>query len=144
MNIKHYCKLTINASTQIESFARSSVAAFCSLLNPSLEQLNDIKTAVSEAVNNCVVHAYRRAEGEIQIDVQLYEDGARITVQDFGCGFENIAQAMQPFYTSKPNEDRSGMGFTLMQAFMDEVEVNSTIGEGTSVVMFKKIGHVDA
>ena len=144
MNIQHYCKLSINSSTQIESFARSSVAAFCSLLNPTLEQLNDIKTAVSEAINNCVVHAYRRGEGEICIDVQLYDEGVQIVVQDYGCGFDNVTEAMQPFYTSKPNEDRSGMGFTLMQAFMDDVEVKSAVGEGTTVTMRKQIAHAHA
>ena len=139
MKMENYCKLTINSATKIESFARSTVAAFCSLLNPTVEEVNDIKTAVSEAVNNCVVHAYSGADGAIDIEVVLYEDSVQIAVRDYGCGFDNITEAMQPFYTSKPHEERSGMGFTLMQAFMNEVEVVSHRGDGTTVVMRKKI-----
>lgn len=144
MTILHYCTILVNASSQIESFARSSVAAFCSLLNPTLEEINDIKTAVSEAVNNCVVHAYGRKEGQIEINVELYENAVQIAVRDKGCGFDNIQEAMQPFYTSKPQEERSGMGFTLMQAFMNEVEVDSQVGVGTSVVMRKQLGNANA
>ena len=144
MEIKHYCRITVNSSIQMESFARSAVAAFCAVLNPTLEEINDIKTAVSEAVNNCVVHAYARGAGEIYIEVVLFVGGVQITVRDQGCGFDNVTEAMQPFYTSKPNEERSGMGFTLMQAFMNEVEVTSKLGEGTCVVMRKQIGHAHA
>lgn len=138
MKMDNYCKLTLNSDTKIESFARSTVAAFCSLLNPTLEEINDIKTAVSEAVNNCVVHAYCGLDGTIDIEVQLYEHSVQIAVRDYGCGFDNVTEAMQPFYTSKPHEERSGMGFTLMQAFMNEVEVISRAGQGTSVVMRKQ------
>ena len=144
MNIKNYCHIVVNASCQIESFARSSVAAFCSLLNPTLEQINDIKTAVSEAVANCVIHAYGRGDGQIELDVQLYEDSVRIAVCDTGCGIANVTEAMQPFFTGRPSEERSGMGFTLMQAFMDSVTVTSEVGVGTTVVMEKKIAHANA
>lgn len=135
----NYCRLTVNSATQIESFARSTVAAFCSLLNPTLEEINDIKTAVSEAVNNSVVHAYGNAEGKIDIEVTLSGREVLISVRDYGCGFDNIVEAMQPFYTSKPHEERSGMGFTLMQAFMNDVQVESHSGAGTTVVMRKQI-----
>ena len=139
MKMENYCKLTVNAATKIESFVRCTIAAFCGLLNPSLEEVNDIKTAVSEAVNNCVVHAYSGRDGAIDVEVSLYENSVQICIRDYGCGFDNITEAMQPFYTSKPNEERSGMGFTLMQAFMNEVEVVSHKGEGTTVVMRKQI-----
>jgi len=139
MKMDNYCKLTVNSATKIESFARSTVAAFCSMLNPTLEEVNDIKTAVSEAVNNCVVHAYGGEDGAIDIEVALFENCVQICVRDYGCGFDNVNEAMQPFYTSKPHEERSGMGFTLMQAFMNEVEVVSRKGEGTTVVMRKTI-----
>lgn len=135
----NYCKLTVNSATKIESFARSTVAAFCSMLNPTLEEVNDIKTAVSEAINNCVVHAYNGVDGRIDIEVVLHDHNVQISVQDYGCGFDNITEAMQPFYTSKPHEERSGMGFTLMQAFMSEVEVLSALGQGTTVIMRKRI-----
>ena len=139
MKLENYCKLTVNSTTKIESFVRCTIAAFCGLLNPSLEEVNDIKTAVSEAVNNCVVHAYSGRDGAIDVEVSLYENSVQICIRDYGCGFDNITEAMQPFYTSKPNEERSGMGFTLMQAFMNEVEVVSHKGEGTTVVMRKQI-----
>lgn len=138
MKMDNYCKLTIGSATKIESFARSTVAAFCSLLNPTVEEVNDVKTAVSEAVNNCVVHAYGGTDGMIDIEVALFEKSVQIVIRDYGVGFDNITEAMQPFYTSKPHEERSGMGFTLMQAFMNEVEVVSHKGEGTTVVMRKQ------
>lgn len=128
------------ATTANESFARSAVAAFCTAENPTLEQINDIKTAVSEAVANCIVHGYAGGSGDVKLGIELYDSMVQIKVQDFGCGFANIAEAMQPFYTSKPQQERSGMGFTLMQAFMDEVEVESEIGKGTLVCMRKRLG----
>jgi len=139
MKLENYCKLTVNSQTRIESFVRCTVAAFCGLLNPTLEEVNDIKTAVSEAVNNCVVHAYAGVDGAIDVEISLFEHSVQICIRDYGCGFDNITEAMQPFYTSKPHEERSGMGFTLMQAFMNEVEVVSHRGEGTTVVMRKQI-----
>lgn len=139
MELNNYFKLTFSGITQNESFARSTVAAFCTSLNPTIEEINDIKTAVSEAVTNCIVHGYAGKVGEIVIDVSLFEDCVEIKITDMGCGFNNIQQAMQPFFTTKPEEERSGMGFTLMQAFMDNVDVISTIGLGTTVVMRKNI-----
>lgn len=132
--------LTIKAQSQNEAFARSAVAAFCTQLDPTLEEINDIKTAVSEAVTNSIVHAYQRDESQdIVIFVAIDEKELTITVSDTGAGIANINQALQPFFTTKPQEERSGMGFTVMQAFMDELEVTSIVDKGTTVYMTKKI-----
>lgn len=139
MELNNYFKLILSGKLENESFARSTVAAFCTVLNPTIEEINDIKTAVSEAVTNCIVHAYQGKTGEIIIEVSIYGNTVEIKVSDTGCGFADIAKAMQPFYTTKPEEERSGMGFTLMQAFMDNLEVISTVGIGTTVLMRKNI-----
>lgn len=139
MELNNYFKLIFSGKLENECFARSTVAAFCTVLNPTIEEINDIKTAVSEAVTNCIVHAYQGNTGEIIIEVSIFGNNVEIKIIDTGCGFANVKQAMQPFYTSKPDEERSGMGFTLMQAFMDNVEVISTIGIGTTVIMRKSI-----
>lgn len=123
-----------------EGFARVAVSAFAVQLNPTLETLTDIKTAVSEAVTNAVVHGYRDGAGEIEI-IASYDDAGilTVTVQDRGCGIPDIARAMEPFFTTQPEKERSGMGFAVMQTFMDEVLVTSRVGEGTSVRMVKTI-----
>ncbi len=132
--------LKLPAITQNEAFARSTVAAFCVELNPSLEQINDIKTAVSEAVTNCIVHAYRgRSDGQIEMRVCLENGGVAILIRDEGCGIADVEQAMQPFYTSMPEQERSGMGFMLMRTFMDDVQVESDPAKGTTVRMRKQI-----
>lgn len=131
-------KLEIDALSVNEAFARSTVSAFCVTLNPTLEELNDIKTAVSEAVTNCVVHAYEsRGMGIIEITAVLQDKSVEISIEDHGKGIENIEEAMQPFYTTKPEQERSGMGFMLMQTFMDELKVSSQAGKGTKVYMKK-------
>lgn len=123
-----------------EGFARSCVSAFCVELEPSVEQINDIKTAVSEAVTNCIVHAYNGQKDKyIDIIVSLDERSVEIIIEDSGCGIEDVEKAKQPFFTTKPEQERSGMGFTLMQTFMDSVEVNSQKGKGTKVVMKKTV-----
>ncbi len=123
-----------------EGFARSCISAFCVELEPSVEQINDIKTAVSEAVTNCIVHAYNGQNDKfIDIIVSLYERKVEIIIEDNGCGIDDVEKAKQPFYTTKPEQERSGMGFTLMQTFMDSVEVTSQKGKGTKVVMQKII-----
>ncbi len=123
-----------------ESFARVAVSAFAVQLNPTLDVLADIKTAVSEAVTNAIVHGYRERMGDVILEAVLYQNGIlQITVQDKGCGIENIEQAMQPFFTSQPEKERSGMGFSVMQTFMDKVDVKSTPNEGTTVIMEKKL-----
>lgn len=122
-----------------EAFARSTVACFVSQLDPTLDELNDIKTAVSEAVTNCIVHAYPDSIGKISLRVRLMEDNTvAITVKDWGCGIEDINKARTPMFTTG-NEERSGMGFTIMESFMHEVRVTSRPGRGTSVHMKRKI-----
>jgi len=130
-------QLTIPALSLNESFARGVVGAFCVSINPTLEQINDLKTAVSEAVTNCVVHGYKNQQGNITIDAILFADRVEITITDFGVGIENVEQAMQPFFTTKPDEERSGMGFTVMQAFMNKVVLSSQPGKGTTLKMTK-------
>ena len=128
------------AKTGNESFARSCVSAFCLELNPSLEEVNDIKTAVSEAVTNCIVHAYGGQECKyIDISVSLENQKAEIIIEDEGCGIADVDKAVQPFFTTKPEQERSGMGFTLIQTFMDKVDIISQKDKGTRVVMQKEI-----
>ncbi len=139
-------KLEIAAIGENESFARSAVAAFALCLNPSISELSDIKTAVSEAVTNCIVHAYAGGSAEhkiyIECRVEKAEDGGmlHITVTDGGCGIEDVEKAVLPFYTTLKNAERSGMGFTIMQTFMDGFRLNSERGKGTKVEMFRRIG----
>jgi len=127
------------SKSQNESFARVVVAAFASQLDPTLDEIADIKTAVSEAVTNSIIHGYEDKVGIIRIKAVLYEDGIEIWVQDWGKGIEDVELAKQPLWTSKPELDRSGMGFTIMENFMDSLEVISKLGEGTTVKMYKKI-----
>ena len=122
-----------------EAFARITVAAFASQLDPTIEELADIKTAVSEAVTNCIIHAYQNRQGIIKINEQLKGNEIIIQISDNGKGIENVDVAKEPLYTTKPNLERSGMGFTIMESFMDNVEVDSVLGVGTKVTMSKKI-----
>ena len=144
--MENYMKLEIAARSENESFARSAVAAFALHLNPTIAELSDIKTAVSEAVTNCIVHAYshRGEEKKIAIDclVERTENGGvlHIGVEDFGKGIEDVDKALSPFFTTLENEERSGMGFTIMQTFMTEFSVKSEVGKGTRIEMKKKIG----
>ena len=142
--MENYMKLEIAACGENESFARSAVAAFALPLNPSLTELSDIKTAVSEAVTNCIVHAYANEKnGRILIECRMEqtEKGGvlHIEIRDFGCGIEDVERAVQPFYKTLPNDERSGMGFTIMQTFMDEFSLSSSRGEGTKVRMSRYI-----
>lgn len=134
-------KLTVKALSQNEAFVRNAVAAFCVGLDPTLDQLSDIKTAVSEAVTNCVVHAYPNAQENnyIYIETKINGDTVHIVISDFGVGIADITHAMQPFFTTKPNEERSGMGFTVMESFMDELTVKKNEPTGTVVSMKKTI-----
>lgn len=136
-------KLYIKISADIanDAFIRSTVAAFCLELDPTIEQIDDVKTAVSEAFTNCVIHGYDGKEGNyVYLDLCVEEGKLSIIISDGGKGIENVKQAMEPFYTTKPEEERSGMGFTLMSTFMDEISVDSTPGKGTTVRMVKNIG----
>ncbi len=133
-------KLEIKSKSANEAFARVVVAAFASQLDPTLEELADIKTAVSEAVTNSIIHGYENQEGIIHIHCKLYERTIEIEIIDYGKGIDNLDIARQPLYTSKPELERSGMGFTIMESFMDEIKVESVSNLGTKVFMKKTIG----
>ena len=123
-----------------EGFARSVVAAFVLELDPTIAELADIKTAVSEAVTNCIVHGYRRQPGTVYIDAYITEDRlVIIRVRDKGVGIENVKEAMKPLFTTAENEERAGLGFAVMQSFMDKVKVKSAVGKGTTVTLEKLI-----
>jgi stage II sporulation protein AB (anti-sigma F factor) len=141
MEIKNRMRLELMSKSQNESFARSSVAAFAAQLDPTLEEIADIKTAVSEAVTNSIIHGYEGKEGLIAIDCTLFENQIQIIIEDKGIGIENLNQAMEPLYTSKPEMERSGMGFTVMDSFMDSLIVESQPGQGTKIIMTKKINN---
>ena len=133
--------LTMDSLSKNEEFARVAVAVFASRLDPTLEELDDIKTAVSEAVTNAVIHGYQNGEGTIEICARVQADGLfTVTVKDTGIGIADIKKAMEPMFTTAPEGERSGMGFSFMEAFMDQVEVVSAPGKGTAVTMKKKIG----
>lgn len=139
--MKNEMKMEFDAVSANEGFARVSVAAFISSLDPTLEEISDVKTAVSEAVTNAIIHGYDGIEnGKVSIHCQIEKDVLHIEIMDNGKGIEDIDKAMEPLYTTKPELNRSGMGFPFMEAFMDDLEVNSTIGEGTLIQMKKKIG----
>ena len=133
-------KLIIPSYSVNEGMARSAVAAFCSQLDPTAAELGDIKCAVSEAVTNCTVHAYKDGIGVIYITVSIYENNVvRIKIKDKGCGIPDVKCARQPLYTTDREGERSGMGFTVMESFTDRLRVSSKVGSGTSVVMYKKL-----
>jgi stage II sporulation protein AB (anti-sigma F factor) len=131
-------KLEFLSKSNNEAFARVVVAAFASQLDPTVEELADIKTSVSEAVTNAIIHGYEGMRGIVKVSCRLFADSIEIVVNDEGKGIESIELAMQPLYTSKPELERSGMGFTIMLDFMDEVEVSSEAGKGTTVTMLKR------
>ncbi len=133
----NYLKLQFYSLPRNQAFARDAVAAFCLELNPTLADLSDVKTAVSEAVTNCTVHAYKGNLGIVTIECEIEDNSLHIKVSDTGRGIADVTKAIQPFYTSAPSDERSGMGFTIMQTFMDEFNVNSIQGEGTVVYMTK-------
>ena len=132
-------KLEIKSKSANEAFARITIAAFVSQLDPTLEELADIKTAVSEAVTNAIIHGYNDSEGIIHIKSRLTGKIVEIEIIDYGRGIENIEMAKQPLYTTNPDLDRSGMGFTIMENFMDEMKIESIVGMGTKVYMKKVI-----
>lgn len=133
-------KIVFPSFSENERFARIAVSGFLSQLDPAVDQLADIKTAVSEAVTNCIVHGYRDTVGDITLQVKIFEEGnVYIKIQDKGCGIEDIPKAMEPLYTSAPDEDRAGLGFAVMESFMDKVTVRSAKGKGTKVILQKKI-----
>ena len=130
-------KIEFQSKSQNESFARVAVAAFVSQLDPTIEEITDVKTAVSEAVTNAIIHCYDNKDGIVTIEASIKDNEVTISVSDIGKGIEDIEQAMQPLYTSRPDLERSGMGFTVMETFMDSLEVYSEKSSGTKVVMKK-------
>lgn len=131
--------IKIDSISENEEFARVVVAVFAARLDPTVEEMDDIKTAVSEAVTNAIIHGYQNGEGMISIEAAVEENVLSVTVSDEGIGIKNVEQAMEPMFSTLP-EERSGMGFSFMEAFMDRIEVVSAPGKGTSVTMRKKIG----
>ncbi len=137
--MNYYMKLTVNSAPFCEALTRSTVAAFCAPLNPTVDQISDIKTAVSEAVTNCMVHAYEGGEGEITVEASITEGSLHITVTDYGVGIADVERAREPFFSTRAEEERTGMGFTVMESFMDKLEVYSNTPGGTVVKMSKVI-----
>lgn len=132
-------KMTVDSRSVNESFSRATVAAFTAQLDPTVEEINDIKTAVSEAVTNCIVHGYRNSVGKIYISVKIHEDSrVIITIRDRGCGISDIKKAREPLFTTLGG-DRAGLGFSVMESFTDKLNVRSTFGKGTTVTLCKKI-----
>lgn len=143
MQVKNEMRLEFRAVSENEAFARTAVAAFVTQLNPTLEEISDIKTAISEAVTNAIIHGYDGRDGEdnrVWLSCLIKNDVLDVEIRDTGVGIEDVEKAMQPLFTTKPQLDRSGMGFSFMEAFMDDLEVISEPGRGTSVHMVKKLG----
>ena len=139
--MKNYLKAEFSAKGINESLARVISAGFVISLDPTIEQLTDIKTSVSEAVTNSIVHAYRHKKGSVYITVSLFADRTvRIAIEDKGCGIADIARAREPLFTTDAAGERSGMGFTVMENFMDKLYVSSGQGRGTTVVLIKHLG----
>ena len=141
--IKNWMQMEFQAISENEQLARIVVASFITPLNPTLEEMADVKTAVSEAVTNAIIHGYEEKEGLIYLRCRLNGDLLEVEIEDKGKGIDNIDQAMEPMFTTKPDRDRSGMGFSFMEAFMDELRVESEVGKGTVVYMAKTIAQYD-
>ncbi len=136
--IKDEIKIILPSRSTNESFARVAVGAFAARFDPTIEELNDIKTAVSEAVTNCIVHAYKDSIGKIYITVNADNETLKIRIRDYGCGIADVTKAMEPLFTTG-GEERAGLGFAVMESFMDKLKVRSTVGKGTTVTMVKRI-----
>ena len=133
-------KMTIAGYSRNEGLARMCVCAFASQLDPTIEEINDIKAAVSEAVTNCIVHAYPDKIGDIFIELKILENNTLyIKIKDKGCGIPDVKRAMEPLFTTSPETERSGLGFSVMESFTDKVKVKSTVGKGTTVTMTKRL-----
>lgn len=132
-------KIEFDSRSENEGFARVAVAAFVTSLNPTLEEIEDIKTAVSEAVTNSIIHGYGERIEKIILTASIKENQLFLEIKDFGCGIENIEKAMEPMYTTRPDLERSGMGFAFMEAFMDDIHIESEVNKGTTIYMNKKI-----
>ena len=141
--MKDEIKRVMPSRSANEGFARVAVAAFVARLDPTIEELNDIKTAVSEAVTNCIVHAYKEKIGNIYITAIIDGDNVKIRIRDRGCGIPDVEQAMEPLFTTG-GEERAGLGFAVMESFTDKLKVRSSLGKGTTVTMSKKISRKNA
>ena len=142
MNTVNEMKLSFPSKSCNEAFARSVTAAFVMHLDPTVNELSDLKTAVSEAVTNCIVHGYRRESGTIYLSGKILEGGKVIfKIRDRGCGIADVRQAMQPLFTTAAEEERAGLGFAVMQSFCDRVRVSSAVGKGTTVTLEKQLGN---
>ena len=130
-------KIEFDSKSENEGFARTTVAVFLTQLDPTLEELADIKTVVSEAVTNSIIHGYENKEGKVVVEVRIEDRDITIKITDYGVGIEDISKAREPLYTSKPELERSGMGYSFMEAYMDELDVQSSVGAGTVVTMKK-------
>ena len=143
MEKKNEMRLEFDSRSVNEGFARVAVAAFLAELNPTLDELADIKTAVSEAVTNAIIHGYENEAGKVSLGCRIDGEEIEIVISDTGKGIADVEQAKTPFYTTRPELERSGMGFAFMEAFMDDVQVESELGKGTTVYMKKRIGRKD-
>ncbi len=139
MEICNHMQVSFDAKSVNEGLARMVVTAFMTEMNPTLEQIADVKTAVSEAVTNAIIHGYEDEDKLVELSCERNGQQLVVTVEDHGVGIANLQEAMQPFYTTKPQLERSGMGFSFMEAFLDKIEVRSNMGKGTKVVMWKYI-----
>ncbi len=140
MKIQNEVKITMLSRSSNESYARLLVSGFFAQLDPTIEEINDIKTAVSEAVTNSIVHGYKNTFGKIFIELKILEDrNIYIKIKDFGVGIQDINKAMEPLYTTAPDDERAGLGFAVMQSFMDKVKVLSKNERGTTIILTKKL-----
>lgn len=140
MEVLNEIKFTMPSLSVNEATARAVVSSFLIQADPTVEELSDIRTAVSEAVTNAVVHGYRNSKGSVELTVKLLKDREiYIRIKDKGCGIPDIKQAMEPLFTTAPEEERSGLGFSVMESFMDKLKVKSAVGKGTTVVMRKRL-----
>lgn len=139
--MNNHVSLRFKAIPENEGFARSVIAAFCVSSDPTLDVINDVRTSVSEAVTNCIVHGYGAEKGDVLIEAMIYDDILTVKVIDYGRGIVDVDTVLQDFYTTKAEEERSGLGFTIMKTFMDSLEVESVLGAGTTVTMTKKLAN---
>lgn len=141
MKVINEMKISFKSISENEGFARTAVCSFAAMMDPNMEEISDIRTAVSEAVTNCIVHGYRNNEGFVEISAKILQNNELyIKIRDRGCGIPDIRQAMEPLFTTAPCEERAGLGFAVMESFMDSLKVTSAVGKGTTVIMRKKIG----
>lgn len=141
MKTLNQTKINFLSLSENESFARTVVSAFVTQLDPTVEEMVEIRTAVSEAVTNCIVHAYKNRTGNIEMSLKILEGNEiYIRIKDTGCGIADVKKAVEPLFTTSPNEERAGLGFSVMESFMDKMQVRSKAGSGTVVIMRKKVG----